>query len=336
MVDYPDSVSSGSQLTSLYLTRRPVPTALALAAGSGILGAELPKIRLNVHRLDPDEPTPQGNALRELDGFAAIHAGAGGTHARVVVGVTWIREFQALVTLPGSRIRSVRDLRNRRIALPVSPNARAHAHRVASLAVELGGLQYREVEWVNLKSAPANAEDGASDAMLPGCPVEYALAIAALAAGKVDVVHVQGLRGLQAMRSCGAHPIFSATDYADRRVKAHVATPMALIVDRDAEGREPAQMTGLLDCARAIGVWARSHSREVARSLSQQLGVPESDIFSAFGAKFYEHLIPDLVGSSRAAIESLQSFLDRWSFSAEHRGTLTPQAAVARALERDW
>jgi ABC-type nitrate/sulfonate/bicarbonate transport system substrate-binding protein len=325
MADDHQSVASGSQLTSVYLTHRPVPTALAVAVHSGVLHGALSEVRLSVDRLDSDEPTPPDSWLRELDGFAVICAGAAGARARVV-GITWIQEFQALVTLPGSRIRSVRDLRNRRIALPVSPpSSRAHARRVASLALEVGGLRPREMEWVDLTRAAANAEDGASDAMLPGCPVEYAVVIAALAAGKVDVAHVQGLRGLQAMRSCGAQSIFSATDHPDRRIRAQSATPMCLTVDRHAEDRTLEQANRLLECIRAVGVWARSHSREVARNLSRHLGVPENDIFHAFGAKFYQHLIPDFAAISAAALEKLEQFVDRSSFSVERDRNVTSQ-----------
>jgi ABC-type nitrate/sulfonate/bicarbonate transport system substrate-binding protein len=283
-----------------------VPTALSLAALRGAFESEF---RMDLRRLNPEDPTSATPGIRETDGIAALLDLANDADRRLI-GFTWTREFRALIALPAAHIRSARDLRNKRIALPSGRRyANACAVHVATLALEANDLLPQDVEWVDIQQSSFRAEDGGSDAMLPGCPPEYAGVIAALAAGKVHMAHVQGLRGILAMRSCGAHTVFMVNDNTNATVRAHSIIPTVISVDRAFADRSSDVVTRVLASARANGIWARSHDREVVQSMAQEFGAPEADVRAAFGTDLHRRLVPEISEPLITALERLQQRL---------------------------
>src|ERR1700722_5909878 len=97
----------------------------------------------------------EASVLREQDATVAIEARSRGAATRLL-GLSWIEEFQAIITAPQSSVRRVRDLRERRIGLPSfcgSRPARAVALRGALSALESQGLSHRHVDWVELPAS---------------------------------------------------------------------------------------------------------------------------------------------------------------------------------------
>jgi hypothetical protein len=89
---------------------------------------------------------------------------------------------------------------------------------------------------------------------------------------------VQGLRGILAMRSCGAHSVFILNDHPDPSVEAHSIVPAVMSVDHAFADRSPDLVTRALVCARSNGIWAKSHEREVVRSEAHEFGASEADV----------------------------------------------------------
>jgi ABC-type nitrate/sulfonate/bicarbonate transport system substrate-binding protein len=333
-VEADSRILSDSRVLSVRLARQAVPTALSFAVRRGVFDSALRDIRIQVSDLNPEESESAAEGLRESDGIAGLLELANDGDRRLL-GLTTARQFRALVALPAARIRSVRDMRNRKIGLPTNRRyARVCALHVWTLALEASGLTDGSVEKVDIQHLSARAEDGASDAMLPGCPPEYATVIAALAAGKVDVVYVQGLRGIQAMRSCGAHAIFILSEHPDPTVRAHSLIPNVLTVDRHLADRSADRIAQVLACVRSNGVWAKSHEREVLRSVAEEFGAPEADIRAAFGREVHRHFVPELSEPLIAGLERLQRSLARLNCIAAEdlvRSAINPAPLAAAA-----
>lgn len=165
-------MTTTQEISELWCTRCPVPTPLGLAVQLdwfteefGRDGIALRSIQEtsdpNARELHFDHNLPR--SFRQGGNIPAIWARANGRDTRVI-GLSWTDEFQAILTLPGSGIRRARDLRGRRIGLPVNPISidfnRASALRGFAKALELDGLSLDAVERIDTVNDAANGVDG--------------------------------------------------------------------------------------------------------------------------------------------------------------------------------
>ncbi len=103
-------------------------------------------------------------SVRQGGSSPAIWARAEGRATRVI-GLIWTDESQQILTLPGTKIRTVKDLRGRRLALPKRTSERferldirgAAALRGYLSALSTEGLDEKDVEFVELPRARRRA-----------------------------------------------------------------------------------------------------------------------------------------------------------------------------------
>ncbi|WP_162175277.1 ABC transporter substrate-binding protein, partial [Burkholderia sp. AU4i] len=179
---------------ALWYTRCPVPTALGIAVHRGWFDEEFGPDGIALHSLQEtadagkreshfDHSLP--SSFRQGGNIPALWARARGADTRVI-GLSWTNEFQAIVTLPERGIRTVRDLRGRRLGLPRHPISidfwRAAALKGFLSALELEGLGHGDAEWVDL---PDERERHTGPASFTRGPHEYGIEIAALVRGEV-------------------------------------------------------------------------------------------------------------------------------------------------------
>ena len=118
-----------SKVDTLWYTRCPVPTPLGIAAQLGWIEEEFNADGIAVRTLQ-DEADPSlreshfdhklDNSFRQGGNVPAIWARSAGRETRVV-GLTWTDEAQVILTLPKSGIRSVGDLKGRKLAVATRP-----------------------------------------------------------------------------------------------------------------------------------------------------------------------------------------------------------------------
>jgi hypothetical protein len=167
----------------------------------------------------PPDVAAHSAILIEQDAVVAIETRSRGEATRLL-GLSWIEEFQAIITAPQSSVRRVRDLRDRRIGLPalgLSRPARAVALRGALSALESQGLNHRHVDWVEL---PAESHGMA-----------FAAELLALQHHTVDAVYVRGADGVAAVRTLQARVLFDIGAQRDRWVRGQTALLMATVTD---------------------------------------------------------------------------------------------------------
>jgi ABC-type nitrate/sulfonate/bicarbonate transport system substrate-binding protein len=234
--------------------------------------------------------------VRSSTGFAAVRARAEGAATRLV-GLSRLSEFQALIVNAGSRFRSFRDLRDRRIGR-TTLSAAGNESRLATLrgvvtALEINGLTHRRVEWIDL---PAGTET------------------AALMDGAVDAIYVTGLRGIQFVRTTGARVIFNATDHRDRWVRAHTAMLGALTVEAQLQSQSREVVERDLDSLRTAGAWAAANSRQFLLQIETRFRTPAEDVLLAYGSDLHRRLTFDLTDEAMQTLDDFKRFLSRWGF----------------------
>jgi len=169
---------------TLWYTRTPNPTPLGLASQLGWFHDEFRAEGIKVFTLeetaDPvlrtsrlDHHIP--NSFRQGGNVPAIWARAKGARSRVV-GMNWLDEYQGIVTRPGGGVRTVSDLRGRRIGLPLYSSCiesrRSEALHGFLVALEVAGLAPADVEFIDVAVEPEGDKPGALP-LLQRAQLEY-------------------------------------------------------------------------------------------------------------------------------------------------------------------
>jgi ABC-type nitrate/sulfonate/bicarbonate transport system substrate-binding protein len=122
-------VSSARNADAIWYSRSSVPTVLGVAAQRGMLQQEFAVdglALLSVQDYANDAPRDAHidhqltRCLRQGGSVPALWARAEGADTRLI-GLSWTDEFQVVLALPDSGIRTARDLRGRRLGLPLRP-----------------------------------------------------------------------------------------------------------------------------------------------------------------------------------------------------------------------
>ncbi|MEG3181417.1 ABC transporter substrate-binding protein [Sphingomonas sp. LT1P40] len=315
-------------INDLWYTRCPVPTGLGIAVQLGWFADEFGRdgIGLKSIQESADTNTRESHfdhnlpsSFRQGGNIPAIWARANGRDTRVI-GLSWTDEFQAILALPGSGIRSARDLSGRRIGLPVNPISidfnRATALKGFASALELEGLSLGDVERIDTVStdpARSGIEGIATGEGNRGRTRHgYRAEVLALVRGEVDAIYVKGALGLETARLAGAHIVASLGNHPDPWVRANNGTPRTLTVDAALIESRPDLVERFLSRVVAAGEWARAHPDETIAYIARETGSTPDWVREAYGpnapASLGTFLAPD-------AIDALSRYKD---FLFEH------------------
>ena len=323
---------------TLWYTRCGVPTPTGIAVQNGWVHAAVADLGLKVESLQdsPDQAVREShydhkllNSFRQGGNVPAIWARSAGRDTRVV-GLTWTDEYQGIITLPSTGIRTVRDLKGRRLALPRRLNdsidfTRAQALRGYLNALGTEGIAQHEVEWVHLdierasfaqRTAPAAGLGPASPRIARGGGGEFWREAAALLRGEVDAIFVKGSRGAELANFLRAHLIVDIGRHPDPLVVANNHSPRTFTVDGHLLRTRPEVVVRLLERVLEAGAWAARHPEETRAYISREVGSIEPWVVAGYGPDLHHHLGTDLSERNIAALTSFTAFLHQQGFLA--------------------
>lgn len=312
-------------LDTIWYTRGGHPSPLGLAAQLGWFLEEFQDDGINVFTLqevgDPQLRESHFdhhllNSFRQGGSGPAIWARARGGRTRVI-GLNWLDEFQCIIALPGTGIRSIRDLRGRRLALPRYPERfdtrRAQALRGFVVALDLGGVSTRDVQFVDV---PVNRTYRKAHGHKLGPQGEYAEQFDALINDRVDALFVKGARGLRAAHDIGARLVVDLRNHPDPLVRANNGSPRPITVDQSLLDQRPDIVTRFLARVAAVGPWAERHAAETRMYVSRETQCPERWVREAYGADLHLRQHTDFSETAIRALEVYKNFLLQWNFIA--------------------
>jgi ABC-type nitrate/sulfonate/bicarbonate transport system substrate-binding protein len=328
-------MTAPTRLDTLWYTRCSVPTPLSFAAQFGWIDAEFKPDGITVKSLrESNDPAEQAShydhnlpdSFRQGGSIPPIWARANGTDTRVI-GLSWTDEFQAIITLPTSGIRTVRDLAGRRFGLPLHETRidhnRASALRALLVALDLDGVSPQQVERIDLADAAYPLQAGADDAnnaddaaRRGGKRHTYANEVYALIRGDVDAVYVKDVRGLEVIKLLGAHIVADLGFHADPFVRISNCTPRPLTVNATTIEQHPDLVARFLRRVSDAADWARSHPDDTAVWIARETGWSERLVRQSFGPDVHRHFDIDLAPEKIAGIATLKDFLFEHGFLA--------------------
>ncbi len=313
-------------LDILWYSRGTHPSPLGLAAQLGWFLDEFRDDGIRVFTVQgSDDPQMREahldhhlrHAVRQGGNVAAIWARSRGVGTRVVA-LSWIDEFQGILSRPDDTVRDLSDLRGRRLGLPVCDtyvdSTRAEALHGLLVALQTAGLAPSDAEFVDV---PADRYlPHASDAQPWGPFGEYSRQIGALLRREVDVVYVKGARGLQAARAAQARILMDLRQHPDPAAHVHTGTPRPITVDQALLEEYPEVVARFLARVVAAGPWAARHPGETVAYLARETRSSEALVREAYGEDVHLHIGSNLDQRSVQALESHMRFLLDWGFIA--------------------
>jgi ABC-type nitrate/sulfonate/bicarbonate transport system substrate-binding protein len=304
--DSGENTMGTTRLEQLWYTRCGVPTAIGLAVQLGWLERSfaLDGTVIRSIRDSEDQKIRQSHfdhhlrhSVRQGGSSPAIWARAEGRDTRVI-GLIRTDESQQILALPDSKIRSVKDLKGRRLALPKRETSNFPALDVRGAAALKGylsalsteGLGAKDVEFVELRREDAG----------PGAPntrrsfaYSFGDEVRALLAGDVDAIYVKDSRGQAVASFLNAVEVIDLGKHPEPSVRVNYGWPRPLTVDAGLLRDYPEAAERLLALVIAAGEWAKEHRSETLRLVAHEVGTPEHFVALAH-PNLHENLVTDL------------------------------------------
>ncbi|GAB3255958.1 ABC transporter substrate-binding protein [Chitinimonas naiadis] len=306
-------------VNELWYTRCPVPTPLGLAVQLGWFYDEFSDDGISLNTLqESDDPAIREShydhhlphSFRQGGNVPAIWAKARGADT-VVIGLNWIDEFQGILSLPDSGIRTPADLKGRRIALPVHHNSidhgRASALRGILVTLETAGFGKSDVQLVDIDAGPSGLPGGGGRTQRGAGG--YKAVISALQNREVDAVFVKGARGLSTTHEIGAHLVYDIRNHPDPAVRANNGAPRPITVDRALLEARPDLVNRFLSRVVDAADWARTHPAETLDFIARESGSTIEWVRQAYGHDAHLHQETTLDDWAIQALAGYQQFL---------------------------
>jgi ABC-type nitrate/sulfonate/bicarbonate transport system substrate-binding protein len=321
-------------INALWYTRCPVPTAFSAAirlgwiddefAGDGIKVASLLSADARQTRESHFAHT-QPNSFRHGGNIPPLWAFSEGNDVRLIA-LSWNDEPQMVLAQPDSDIRTVADLKGRRLGVPRRLNDsidfwRATVLRGYESALSIAGLTERAVEFVQIPVVRAWLDDSPNHRTQSGSLWGAASTrlfqreeAVALLTGKVDAIFSAHAHAADIKAFLGARVIVDLGKHPDRRLRINNGTPLALTASGALIEERPDLVARWLANVIQAAEWTRTHRDETLRIVAAESGVAEEIALEAFGENLPDQPSLDLSGDKVAALDSQKEFLLRHGF----------------------
>jgi len=328
---------------TLWYTRCPVPTAFGIALRLGRLQDDLAADGIEIKSLIhvPDRKTREShfthtleNSFRHGGNTPSIFAKATGADTRLI-GLSWTEAPHVILTLPDSGIRTVADLKGRRLAVRRHVNAvidfgRALTLRAYEQALRSAGLSLDDVklvefplEYENLNRSRISNED--RDARAKGPDIEAVRAnlpqrarthadAFALVRGQVDAIFLETGASARVANLLGLHAVIDTRTLPHPLQRANNAVPQAFTVSGALAESRPDLVARVLAHSIEAAAWAKANATEALRFLAAESGNSEAVIEQAYGPEVTRTLDIDLSEQNLGAIADNQRFLLKHGF----------------------
>jgi ABC-type nitrate/sulfonate/bicarbonate transport system substrate-binding protein len=305
--------------TQLWYSCRGGATATGLAVRKGWLHAEFASGSTQLRALEEAASRDirlsyyhhgQTGLVREGGNIPAIWARSENQSA-VVVGVTWVDEYQGILVRRDSGIRELADLKGKRLGLPLRRRAlidigRAGAQKGFVTALNLAGLAPRIARWIHIESP---------DFEFPQRHAGRDIELEALRSAYVDAVFLRGAQGYAAARDPALRELVDLNRLDDPLLRVNNGTPRPVTVDCAFLARHPDIVRRYLAVLLRAAGWAREHPGEVAPLVAlENPGYTADAVAAALGPGLHRGLTPSLGAQQLAGLGAQKDFLLDWGY----------------------
>lgn len=249
--------------------------------------------------------------FREGGNIPPIWARAKGVDT-VVVGISWVDEFQSIVVRADSAIRSLADLPGKRLAVPLYEGITIDFQRGANFhglanGLALAGLGRDDVTFVDV-TIPEGQRRPSGTAELE-----------ALFDGRVDVVFLRQSSGLTLFREQGEalRELVRLTDEPNPLHRINNGTPRPVTVHRSFLDEHRDIVVRYLGALLRAAEWAETNPAAALDALTREDGRASAEIIAATFPRYATSLRPRLTQDYVDGLTAQKDFLRDWGFLAK-------------------
>lgn len=258
--------------------------------------------------------------FREGGNIPPIWARAGGFD-NLVVGLNFNQRPQVIFVKEDSPIRSLHDLRGKKVLLPKRDDAidfwRATAQRGIISALEAHGLSEKDVEFVEVLM-PAylstEVEGGSIWAMKEDPTIPYKGELGALEEGLVDAFYQAGGRARELEATGKVRAISDLASHPDLYYRVSNADPAVITASGMLAREHPHIIVQYLETLLKAAQWAKENRNEVVRILAKETFSSEEAVEKSHPPNFHEDLAPQINDEGIKALEIQKQFLKDHGF----------------------
>jgi ABC-type nitrate/sulfonate/bicarbonate transport system substrate-binding protein len=309
-------------LSEIWFTRCPVPTATGIAADLGWFDDEFGPDGITVRSLQDGSSSSLSSQhfdhslaalFREGGNVPALWTRSRGQQTRLI-GLTWIEERQAILVRSRSPLVTPADLKGKRLAIPDRDAGTVDFWRAMALhgfsgALSIAGLTLSDAQLVDIPATgqPATGRAG-------GLRFQWNPELDALNSGEVDAVYVKGAVGVEAGEKAGAKVLVDLDAHPDFRTRVNNGTPRPITVHQQLLDDRPDIVARFLATLLRASDWAAGHPEEVFGILEGETGAGSTGVKGAYRGDFYLSLHPDLSSARLKLLTQQKDFLLRHGF----------------------
>jgi sulfonate transport system substrate-binding protein len=310
----------------LWYTRCGAATASALAIRKSWLQEEFAKGGTVLHSLRDSDSLETRNShyhhkqtgmFREGGNIPPIWAKGTGQDT-IVVGITWLDEYQGILSRAGSGVRTIGDLKGKRLGIPRHKDAvidfqRGAAQHGFATALTLAGLTSTDVTWVDIDAPSYDLQDGPRHRPQEGERRDVTLD--ALGNGVVDAIFIRFARGVRAARDPRFHEVININTLQDPLLRVNNGTPRPITVDRAFLDKHPEVVVRYLAVLLRTAAWAAESHEEVVKLLApEDGGGAVEDVIASHGVDVHKSFTPKLTKEYIDGLQTQKNFLRDWGY----------------------
>ncbi len=329
----------------LWYTRCGAATASALAIRKNWLQEEFAKGGTVLHSLRDSDSLETRNShyhhkqtgmFREGGNIPPIWAKGSGQDT-VVVGITWLDEYQGILSRAGSGVRAIGDLKGKRLGIPRHKDAvidfqRGAAQHGFATALALAGLTVPDATWVDIDAPSYDLQDGPR--RQPRDAERRDVTLDALDSGAVDAVFIRFARGVRASHDPRFHEVININNLQDPLLRVNNGTPRPVTVDRAFLDRHPDVVVRYLAVLLRTAAWAADNHEEVVKLLApEDGGGAVEEVIASHGVNVHKSFTPRLTKEYIDGLQTQKNFLRDWGY-LKHDFDVRNDWVVGEPLQR--
>jgi ABC-type nitrate/sulfonate/bicarbonate transport system substrate-binding protein len=314
-----------SHSPQIWFSRSQVVSPLAVAVQTGKLQAAFAGAGIDLQsttdHADPDIRRAYFDhsipwSFRQGGSLPALWARSNGAASRLI-GLSWNNEFQAIITLPSTGIKSAKDLDGRRFAVPhFSPLgvdlSAPFALKGLLSARAAEGLDASGVELIDVAAAGrGDANPLGQFALGPLQPLP-AEAIALLR-NEVDAIYVKGVEGVRVANAIRASIVSEFSAHPDPWIRLGAGNPRPLTIGSVFASERPDLLSLLLTTLGNIVEWAAQNPEAAIDALSEIHQSSRQAVRAALGPDIGKHLTLTLKDEELLLLDRYKRQLLDWN-----------------------
>jgi 2'-hydroxybiphenyl-2-sulfinate desulfinase len=216
----------------------------------------------------------------------------------VLLGITFLPTRRYVLARVDSNIDGIEDLRGRRLAVPVHPNAHIDFYKYAVIrgfltALSARGMGRGDVDFVEIEDDPCR----------------WIVDLDVLDKNMADAVFVRFTKAQRMLASGRYKILYEVTANPDYVWPLNNEYPNILTVSRKLAIDAPEIVVEYVKQAIKAARWAKTHMAEVVELFAKQLRGTPGEVITSLPHDFHKNLEPNLSKKGLSALESQKRFL---------------------------